>query len=74
MDKTNPNIYYAGTTSGVYRTINAGLTWSAINTGLGNTTVRGLQIFEGVDFTHLYAATGDGIWQPRPPTAPAPGR
>ncbi len=47
VDFKNPNIYYVGTNSGVYRSINAGVTWSAINTGLGNTTIRGLQAFEG---------------------------
>jgi photosystem II stability/assembly factor-like uncharacterized protein len=59
-----PQILFTSTGSnGIYRSINAGLTWAPINSGLGAVRARGLQIFTAAQGAHLYAATEEGLWQ-----------
>ncbi|MEA2481791.1 MAG: hypothetical protein QOJ07_3713 [Thermoleophilaceae bacterium] len=77
-DGTRPNIYYAATPGdGVFRSINAGITWSEINgTGahaLGDLTVRALQQFNGVNETRLYAGTANGMYAGTTSNSAVPG-
>lgn len=51
---------FAGTQKGVFRSIDDGTTWVAINSGLTNLSVRGIVVLRDT----LYAATrGDGVFQ-----------
>jgi hypothetical protein len=66
-DGHSPNVFYAATPgSGVFRSINAGITWSAINgTGshqLGDYTVRAMHQFAGLQETRLYVGTANGMY------------
>ena len=45
-DDKYPNIYYAGTTDGLFRSVNLGLTWNRISE---DTTVRAITQFNGID-------------------------
>ena len=57
MDPRNPMILFAGTHSGVYKTVDGGATWTAINNGLENKEVRALTIDPG-DSSRLYVSSG----------------
>jgi photosystem II stability/assembly factor-like uncharacterized protein len=59
IDPFDPNILYAGTTSseGVFRSLDGGATWSAVNTGLTARNVWSLAI-DPQNPTTLYAGTG----------------
>ena len=64
-DPNNLTTAYAGTSTGVYQTVDGGAVWSAVNTGLEPTTgplvaVNGLAI-NGSTKT-IYAATGSGLF------------
>ena len=63
FDPTNPQVVYTSDHfSGVYRSIDCGLTWVQINDGLHNRSVNGLSI--SADGQHLYAATdGEGAFR-----------
>jgi hypothetical protein len=50
---------FAGTFRGVFRSSNNGISWTAVNTGLTNTTVWALAI-SGMD---LFAGTEGGVWR-----------
>ena len=64
VSATRPQILFTSTGSnGIYRSINAGLTWAPINNGLGAVRARGLQIFTAAQGAHLYAATENGLWE-----------
>lgn len=60
VDPTNAHVVYAGTVSGVYRSLNGGASWSPVNSGLTDTDILALAIdpnahctiYAGVD-THL---------------------
>src|SRR5258705_3016398 len=57
----NSNVIYAGTLGfGVYRSTNAGLTWSTFNSGLGNLNVNALAIDDSGRYLH--ASTAGGIF------------
>ena len=57
---------YAGTGGGVFKSTNAGGSWSAINTGLTNTSVFSLAI-DPTNGSTLYAGTyGGGVFRLRP--------
>ena len=51
FDPTNANIVIAGSDGGVYRSINAGMTWASINANLAIT-----QFYHGISFGQLGAA------------------
>jgi photosystem II stability/assembly factor-like uncharacterized protein len=42
IDIARPSTVYAGTSVGVFKTVNAGANWFAVNTGLPNTTISAL--------------------------------
>ncbi|MBI5951449.1 MAG: hypothetical protein HY865_07310, partial [Chloroflexi bacterium] len=61
-DKTDANIIYAGMkNSGVYKTIDGGLSWSPVNQGLTSTKMSSLVISPQNPLV-LYAGTMDGIF------------
>jgi photosystem II stability/assembly factor-like uncharacterized protein len=64
VDRTaSPNIVYAGTDGmGVYSSNNGGMSWTALNTGLGNLYITELQVGGGNPKV-LYAGTEyGGVW------------
>ena len=68
-----PQILFTSTGSnGIYRSLNAGLTWSPINYGLVAVRARGFQIFTATQGAHLYAATENGLWEALTRTRVAP--
>lgn len=56
INPRNPNIIYAGTLGGVFKSVDGGAHWQAANTGLANTFVRALAI-DPVNANTLYAGT-----------------
>src|SRR2546427_5845569 len=64
VDPQTPTTLYAGTTSaGVFKSIDGGTHWRAVNAGLGATSVRALAIDPQAS-TALYAATcGGGVFK-----------
>jgi photosystem II stability/assembly factor-like uncharacterized protein len=62
IDPTNPNIIYAGTNGGVFKSTNWGGNWSAINSGLTDTHVWALAI-DPSNTSTLYAGTGEGVFK-----------
>src|SRR5262250_3185752 len=63
LDPTTPTTLYAGTGGGgVFKSTTGGASWSAVNTGLTNTSVRALAI-ERLTPSTLYAGTfGGGVF------------
>ncbi len=70
IDYTNDNILYLGTGDinyysenyGIWKSTDAGATWSIANTGIGNRLAIEI-IMSPVDHNTLIAATDDGIWK-----------
>ena len=71
VNKINPNTIYLGTGDrdagdapglGVYRSTNAGLTWTSYSTGLGQRTVNKM-VIHPADTNILLAATNGGIFR-----------
>ena len=62
VDRSNPNIIYAGTNGGVFKTIDWGSNWSAINSGLTSTHVWALAI-DPSNTSVLYAGTEEGLFK-----------
>lgn len=60
MAGTNPDVIYAGTESGLFKTVDGGDTWTG--TGFPNTLVRVVQVAPGNPNT-VYAGTDDGIYK-----------
>ncbi len=56
---TSGSILYAGSPLGVYRTLDSGLTWSAINRGLTDTRVQAI----AANSSFVFAATEGGIFR-----------
>ncbi len=58
----NPEIQYiaARDCGGVYISTDEGKHWRSLNTGLGSLCVNDLE--SNNEFTHLYAATSNGVW------------
>ncbi len=59
IDPTNSQVVYAGTSSGIFKSTNGGSSWTAVNTGLTNTSVRCL-VIDPTNSQVVYAGTGDG--------------
>src|SRR5207253_1366052 len=59
INPITPSILYAGTNSGIFKSISNGSNWSAVNSGLINTFVTALAIHSGLPST-LYAGTAGG--------------
>ena len=59
IDPTTPATLYAGTTGGLFKSLDAGANWSAVNSGLTNTFVLDLAIDPTTPAT-LYAGTNGG--------------
>ena len=63
IDPITPRTLYAGTYGGgVFKSTDAGATWSAANTGLDSTGVTALAIDPNTPST-LYAGTGGGVFK-----------
>lgn len=57
---TNPDIVYAGTPSGgLWRSLNAGVSWTNVNSAIPNMSVSGI-VVSWADPDVLYVLTGDG--------------
>ncbi len=59
VDPQTPDIIYAGTGGGVFKSTDGGASWSAINNGLTNTYVNALALDPQTP-TIIYAGTGGG--------------
>ncbi len=59
IDRSTPQILYAGTRDGVFKTIDGGDSWAAANSG-GDTRIRALAVDPGMP-SIVYAGTDDGI-------------
>jgi hypothetical protein len=63
IDSANSNILYLGTsTSGVFRSVDGGASWSAFDDGLTNLQIRALDMARGSPRT-VYAATSGGVFK-----------
>ncbi len=67
VDPRNQQVMYLAswdeTSSGVYRSLdNAGLSWAAMNDGMGNRSVYSLAIDNGSP-QNIYAGTTNGVWK-----------
>lgn len=56
IDPTNPQTVYAGAAGGVYKSVNGGTSWTAVNTGLTDTQIMSLAIDPSSPQT-VYAGT-----------------
>ena len=64
IDQANPDVVYAGTTQGVFKTLNKGEAWARLAAELGELYVSSL-VLEPGNRQHLYMGTGKGIFQSR---------
>ncbi len=64
IDPADPDVVYAGTTQGVFKTINKGEAWSRLAAELGELYVSSL-VLEPGNGQHLYMGTSTGIFQSR---------
>ncbi len=60
INPTRPDIVYAGTTQGLFKTLDTGETWTKMATALGELYVSSLVFAYGND--HLYMGTSKGIF------------
>src|SRR5690242_20615074 len=60
-DPANPDILFAQTAAGIYRTTDGGATWSPVNSGLPNTGITAFMV-AGLDAVTLYAAINGEVW------------
>jgi len=62
VDPSNPTTVYVGTGAGVFKSVDGGDSWSALNTGLTSTAIRALAVDPAAPST-VYAATfGGGVF------------
>ena len=64
IDPAEPDVVYAGTTQGVFKTLNKGEAWARLATGLGELYVSSL-VLEPGNGQQLYMGTSKGIFQSR---------
>ena len=64
IDPAAPDVVYAGTTQGVFKTLNKGETWARLAADLGELYVSSL-VLEPGNGQHLYMGTSQGIFQSR---------
>ncbi len=64
IDQANPDVVYAGTTQGVFKTLNKGEAWARLAAELGELYVSSL-VLEPGNRQHLYMGTSKGIFQSR---------
>ena len=64
IDPADPDVVYAGTTQGVFKTLNKGEAWSRLAVELGELYVSSL-VLEPGNGQHLYMGTSQGIFQSR---------
>ena len=64
IDPADPDVVYAGTTQGVFKTLNKGEVWSRLAVDLGALYVSSL-VLEPGNGQHLYMGTSKGIFQSR---------
>lgn len=64
IDPADPDIVYAGTTQGVFKTLDKGEAWSRLAAELGELYVSSL-VLEPGNGQHLYMGTSTGIFQSR---------
>lgn len=64
IDPADPDVVYAGTTQGVFKTIDKGETWARLAAGLGDLYVSSL-VLEPGNGQHVYMGTSRGIFQSR---------
>ena len=64
IDPADPDVVYAGTTQGVFKTLNKGEAWSRLAAELGELYVSSL-VLEPGNGQHLYMGTSQGIFQSR---------
>src|SRR5204863_420687 len=62
IDPSTPTTLYAGTLGGVFKSTDAGGSWTAITTGLTNLEVQAIAIDPSTPTT-LYAGTGGGMFK-----------
>jgi 3'-phosphoadenosine 5'-phosphosulfate (PAPS) 3'-phosphatase len=58
VNPANNSIVYAANPSGVFRSADAGKTWTQINTGLTNTVIKSLAV-NNIKLAVVYASTSD---------------
>ncbi len=64
INPANPDEVYAGTTQGLFKTLNKGEAWSKLTMDLGDHYVSSLVLDPG-NVRHLYMGTSKGIFQSR---------
>ena len=64
IDPADPDVVYAGTTRGAFKTLNKGETWARLAADLGELYVSSL-VLEPGNGQHLYMGTSRGIFQSR---------
>jgi hypothetical protein len=55
---------YAGTNRGVFRSTDRGASWTSLNSGLGDTSIRALEVFRpGGGAEYIFAGTANGVYR-----------
>jgi photosystem II stability/assembly factor-like uncharacterized protein len=60
IDGSNPNIIYAGTTQGLFKSTNQGDQWTKMGKALNDVYISGIQL-DPINFQTMYLATSDGV-------------
>jgi photosystem II stability/assembly factor-like uncharacterized protein len=61
-DPTNPSIIYVGTSTGVFKSLDGGATYTSMNGGLANTSVSSFAI-DPTQPNRVYVGTNEGVFQ-----------
>jgi photosystem II stability/assembly factor-like uncharacterized protein len=62
IDPSDTKVIYAGTTKGLFKTSNKGMSWSKITTGLGDPYVSSF-VVNPQNTLHLYMGTSEGVFE-----------
>ena len=60
IDGTNPDLIFAGTTQGLFKSTNQGDRWQKIGNALGDVFISGIQL-DPINPQTIYIATSDGV-------------